>query len=147
MTTLAYAVRRPGMVAWMLAYFHTFIQGVAAWMMVQAELAYHPTKRYVTNVAVFLGLASREVDGNAQARIVALILGVVVIMIGMIVAGILDQTAADAGKVDKPIGSFAGAKPLNNLIPTLIRVVLVIVGVGMIGIGTAGFARMGPMGR
>lgn len=99
----------------------------------------------LTDFAVLLGFAWRDVDGNAQARITAIILGVVVLMIGMIVAGILDSTASDAGASTKPIGSFAGAKPLNDLIPTLIRVVLVMVGVGMIGIGTAGFARVGPM--
>ena len=147
MTTLAYAARRPGTRAWMIAYAQTYVLGFVAVVEVQAELGFHFAKRRLTDAAVLLGFASREVDGNAQARIVALILGVVVIMIGMIVAGILDQTAADAGAAAKPIGSFAGARPLNNLIPTLIRVVLVIVGVGMIGIGTAGFARMGPMGR
>lgn len=98
----------------------------------------------LTDFAVLLGFAWRDVDGNAQARITAIILGVVVLMIGMIVAGILDQQAVTSGGSGN-IQSFAGAKPLNDLIPTLIRVVLVMVGVGMIGIGTAGFARVGPM--
>ena len=146
MTTQVYA-RRPGILVMMLAYALAYLQAFVEVAKYQLELHYHVSKRYVAKGAVFLGFAVVDVNGNAQMRITAIILGVVVLMIGMIVAGILDSTAADAGAEDKPIGSFAGAAPLNNLIPTLIRVVLVMVGVGMIGIGTAGFARVGPLGR
>ncbi|MCY3543802.1 MAG: hypothetical protein OXH22_07160 [Chloroflexi bacterium] len=102
------------------------------------------TTAFASKIAFIKTVGGVRVSGNAQARITAIILGVVVLMIGMIVAGILDSQAVLSGG-NANIGSFAGAKPLNDLIPTLIRVVLVMVGVGMIGIGTAGFARVGPM--
>lgn len=146
MTTQVYA-RRPSVVVMLLALALAYWEAFVETGKIQVGLVYHVSKRYVHKGALFLGLIWVDVNGNAQMRITAIILGVVVLMIGMIVAGILDQTAADAGAAEKPIGSFAGAKPLNDLIPTLIRVVLVMVGVGMIGIGTAGFARVGPLGR
>ncbi|MCY3543801.1 MAG: hypothetical protein OXH22_07155 [Chloroflexi bacterium] len=148
-----------------------------------------------------------------RAQIVAIILGVVTLVVGMLVAGILDHQATHSGdsaarcklKVaaapyakdatvtlksqtadcddaisavtaagviaplrnptpvstaqavafatavagadeSRPgIASFSGAKPLNDLVPTLVRVVLVMVGVGMIGIGGMGFMRRGPL--
>lgn len=145
-----------------------------------------------------------------RAQIVAMVIGVVTVLVGMLIAGILDQTAAEQGdtaircrtgitaganaysgvlisktaaqceatnglvagdfRVPTPtsaqlgtlnaaqneagaggyasgadIASFAGAAPLNDLIPTLIRVVLVIIGVGMIGIGGMGAIGRGPL--
>lgn len=82
--------------------------------------------------------------GMYQQRIGALILGVVLILIGLIVAGILDQQAATAGGAAQ-IGSFAGAKPMNDLLPMLIRVVLVMIGVAMISIGGAGMMGYGRL--
>ena len=79
-----------------------------------------------------------------QQRIAAVILGVVLILIGLIVAGILDSQAATSGSAAQ-IQSFAGAKPMNDLLPMLIRVVLVMIGVGMIGIGGAGMMGYGRL--
>lgn len=139
-----------------------------------------------------------------RAQATAIILGVVVLLVGMLVASILDTQAAHSGdtaircttsstsggtfvlisktaancesesglvqgdfRVPTPtsaqlailnggssstntatsttIASFAGSKPLNDLIPTLVRVVLVVIGVGMIGIGGLGLMRRGPL--
>ena len=99
-------------------------------------------KSFIVRTAVALGVWS--VEGSAQARITAIILGVVTIVIGLIVAGIVDSQAASSGGAAE-IGSFAGAKAMNDLLPLIIRVVVLMVGVGMIGIGSAGFMRVGPM--
>lgn len=82
--------------------------------------------------------------GIYQQRIGALILGVVLILIGLIVAGILDAQAAASGGASQ-IQSFAGAKPMNDLLPMLIRVVLVMIGVAMISIGGAGMMGYGRL--
>lgn len=103
--------------------------------------------KWLGGLAVILGFAYRDVDGNVKNNILSIILGVVTILIGMIVAGILDTQAAESGKASQPIGSFSGALPINNLIPLIIRVVLLMVGIGMIGIGGAGMVGYGPMNR
>ena len=114
---------------------------------VRRYLATGALKALGGSVAVILGFASRDVDGNVKNNILSIILGVVTILIGMIVAGILDTQAAASGAANQPIGSFSGALPINNLIPLIIRVVLLMVGIGMIGIGGAGMVGYGPMNR
>ena len=43
------------------------------------------------------------------------------------------------------ISSFAGAKSMNDLLPLLIRVTVLMIGIAMIGIGGIGFAGRGPL--
>lgn len=150
--------------------------------------------------------------GQYQARIAALILGIVLILIGLIVSAILDSQAAAQGDSDyrctlkanaapyaigdtiilnggracsegvpttsgddaeeairdsktisdaqdaalntairaadasrAPITSFAGAKPMNDLLPMLLRVVLVLIGVALISVGGAGMMGYGRL--
>ena len=44
------------------------------------------------------------------------------------------------------IGSFSGAQSLNDLVPLIYNAAVVMLGVGMMAIGPAGFAGRGPMG-
>lgn len=44
-----------------------------------------------------------------------------------------------------PITSFSGAKPMNDLLPMLLRVVLVMIGVAMISLGGAGMVGYGRL--
>ena len=55
----------------------------------------------------------------------------------------LNKSGATASSTT--IASFSGAKPMNDLLPLLFRVVLVMVGVGMIGIGGAGMLGYGRL--
>ena len=43
------------------------------------------------------------------------------------------------------IGSFSGAQSLNDLVPLIYNAAVVMLGVGMMAIGAAGFAGRGPM--
>lgn len=60
--------------------------------------------------------------------------GMVLFIIGLIVAGVVNGIAASTG-VAVNIGSFAGAKPINDLIPTLFYIGLMVGGLGAMGIG------------
>ena len=44
------------------------------------------------------------------------------------------------------IGSFSGAQSLNDLVPLIYNAAVVMLGVGMMAIGAAGFAGRGLMG-
>ena len=129
-----------------------------------------------------------------RARIGAIIMGVIVIVIGMSLSGVVLDTAAStggsgliecakaggadprpasdderaddsgAGKCDGSaagdggstapgftveiypnITSFSGTQAINDLIPLLYFVVIVMVSVGMIGIGVGGMMAKGPL--
>ena len=60
--------------------------------------------------------------------------GMVVFIIGLIVAGVVNSIAATQG-VAANINSFSGAKNLNDLLPTLFYIGLLITGLGAMGIG------------
>ena len=75
----------------------------------------------------------------------AIIGGVLVLVVGLVLSTvILDR--ADASGVDVNIGSFAGARALNDLIPLMYYAVLVLFSVGLMSLGGAGLAGKGPMG-
>ena len=78
-----------------------------------------------------------------QARIVSIVGGVITLVIGLVLADVIISTAAASG--GGSIGSFSGAKSINDLIPLIYFTVIVMVGVGMIGVGIGGFAGRGPM--
>jgi hypothetical protein len=60
----------------------------------------------------------------------------VVFLIGLIVAGVVNSIAATAG-VSGNINSFSGAKSLNDLLPTIFYIGLLVIGLGAMGIGAA----------
>ena len=81
-----------------------------------------------------------------QQRIVSIIMGVIVIVVGLVLESTILSQAASAGSSSN-IGSFSGAPSLNDLVPLLYNASVVMLGVGMMAIGAAGFAGRGPMGR
>ena len=81
-----------------------------------------------------------------QQRIVSIIMGVIVIVVGLVLESTILSQAASAGSSSN-IGSFSGAQSLNDLVPLISNASVVMLGVGMMAIGAAGFAGRGPMGR
>ncbi len=81
-----------------------------------------------------------------QQRIVSIIMGVIVIVVGLVLESTILSQAASAGS-NSNIGSFSGAQSLNDLVPLIYNASVVMLGVGMMAIGAAGFAGRGPMGR
>ena len=77
-------------------------------------------------------------------RITSIIMGVIVIVVGLVLeTTVLSQAATAGGNAN--IGSFSGAQSLNDLVPLIYNAAVVMLGVGMMVIGAAGFAGRGPM--
>jgi len=77
-------------------------------------------------------------------RIMAIILGVVTLVVGLVLESTILSQAATAGS-SANIGSFSGAQSLNDLVPLIYNAAVVMLGVSMMAIGAAGFAGRGPM--
>ena len=75
-----------------------------------------------------------------QQRIVSIIMGVIVIVVGLVLESTILSQAASAGS-NANIGSFSGAQSLNDLVPLIYNASVVMLGVGMMAIGAA--ARVG----
>lgn len=84
-------------------------------------------------------------SGNIQTRIISIVAGVITLVIGLVLSDVIVDTAATQGAAAN-LASFSGAKSLNDLLPLVYYAAVVMLGVGMIGIGAAGFAGRGPMG-
>jgi len=64
---------------------------------------------------------------------VGIVFGVLIIVVGLVLEGTIISQAASAGSHDH-IGSFSGAKDLNDLVPLVYNAAVVVLGVGLIGI-------------
>ena len=73
--------------------------------------------------------------------------GVIMIVVGLVleIPSFFSHASTARGKAN--IGSFSGAQSLNDLVPLIYNAAVVMLGVGMMAIGAAGFAGRGPMGR
>jgi hypothetical protein len=69
--------------------------------------------------------------------------GMVVFIVGLIIAGVVNSIAATQGTA-AAIDSFSGAKNINDLLPTIFYIGLLVVGLGAMGIGAAGAVGRGP---
>lgn len=69
--------------------------------------------------------------------------GMVSFIVGLIVAGVVNSIASTQGS-DATINSFSGAKNLNDLLPTIFYIGLLVIGLAAMGIGGAGLAGRGP---
>ncbi len=78
-------------------------------------------------------------------NIASLILGMVTVVIGLILSTIVNSQAAASG-VAANIGSFSGAQSMNDLVPLVFIVAIVMIGVALMGIGAAGAVGIGPTG-
>ena len=79
-----------------------------------------------------------------QARIVSIVGGVITLVIGLVLSGVITETASKVG-ANSMLTSFSGAKAINDLVPLIYFTVIVMVAVGMIGVGLGGFMGRGPM--
>ena len=79
-------------------------------------------------------------------RIISIIMGVIVIVVGLVLETTILSQATTAGS-NANIGSFSGAQSHNDLVPLIYNAAVVMLGGGMMAIGAAGFAGRGPMGR
>ena len=83
-------------------------------------------------------------DVKVGQRVGAILGGVIFLVVGLILSGTVLTQAETSGK-DVSIGSFSGARDLNDILPMLYYVMLVTGLIGGVGIGTAGFAGKGPL--
>ena len=90
-----------------------------------------------------LQLATGNQRGAMSTRITMIILGVITIVVGLVLETTILSQAATAGS-SASIGSFSGAQSLNDLVPLIYNAAVVMLGVGMMAIGAAGFAGKGP---
>jgi len=72
-----------------------------------------------------------------------IIFGVIIIVVGLVLETTILSRAATAGS-DTNIGSFAGARALNDLVPLVYNAAIVILGIGLIGLGSFGMVGKGP---
>ena len=93
-----------------------------------------------------LGLALGNQRGNVDGRIAAIVSGVITLVIGMVLASTVNTQAATLGSAGN-IGSFTGAQAIGDLIPLVYIAAILMIGVGLIALGGAGFAGFGPASR
>jgi len=84
------------------------------------------------------------VQSHMKGQMTAIIMGVIIIVVGLVLESTILSRAATAGS-DVKIGSFAGAQALNDLVPLVYNAAIVILGVGLIGLGSLGMIGKGPM--
>ena len=77
-------------------------------------------------------------------QMTAIVMGVIIIVVGLVLESTILNRAATAGS-DTNIGSFAGAQALNDLVPLVYNAAIVLLGVGLIGLGSLGMVGKGPM--
>ena len=68
----------------------------------------------------------------------------IVIVAGLVLETSVLSQASTAGSIAN-IGSFSGAQSLNDLMPLIYNAAALMLVVGMMAIGAAGFAGRGPM--
>ncbi len=66
--------------------------------------------------------------------------GMIVFIVGLIVAGVVNTIAATQGAAAN-IGSFSGAQNLNDLLPTIFYIGLLVIGLGAMGMGAVGVVK------
>ena len=72
--------------------------------------------------------------------------GMMTFIIGLIVAGVVNTIAATQGTAAN-IASFSGAQNLNDLLPTIFYIGLLVIGLGAMGIGASRAVRSARGGR
>lgn len=79
-------------------------------------------------------------------NVTLLVVGLLVFVVGLILAGINVDTAATTG-ANTNIGSFTGVRSINDLVPLVFYFALIMIGLGTMGLGGAGMAGLGPTAR
>lgn len=91
-----------------------------------------------------LKLASAQ-QGNIQSALTALFGGFIVFIVGSALAGTVVANFATAGS-NASLGSFTGAKGINDLGPLIFYIGLVVLGMAMMVFGGLGALNKGPLG-
>jgi len=81
-----------------------------------------------------------------KSGFIALLSGVLILVIGLVLASTIISSAVTAG-TSTGIGSFTGAQSINDLMPLLYYAGLAVSSLSLMGIGGAGVAGKGPLGR
>lgn len=82
----------------------------------------------------FSGGVTAEGAMKMNGSIGLIVGGMLSFVAGLIIAGVVNATAATTG-VAANIGSFTGAKSINDLLPTLFYIGLIVIGLGAMGLG------------
>ena len=82
---------------------------------------------------------------NRQAM-TAVLGGVLFMVIGLILSGTIIEATVSSG-TNTGIGSFTGAKSLNDLFPLVYYAILLSGSIGLLSVGDLGLAGRGPLGR
>lgn len=75
-----------------------------------------------------------DVMETLQPAIMLVIVGVIVLVVGLVMAPTVIDQAQTAGS-NASIGSFSGAQSFNDLIPLFYYIILVGLSLGLIGVG------------
>ena len=75
-------------------------------------------------------------------QITAIVVGVIALVIGLSLGSVVVSTAATN---PTGIGSFAGAQNIKDILPLIFYAALVVLGVGLMLAGGAGFLGRGPL--
>jgi hypothetical protein len=82
--------------------------------------------------------------GGMKGAMTALIFGVIIIVVGLALENSILTQASTAGS-SADIGSFSGAQDLNDLVPILYNAAVVVMGVGLLALGSSGLMGKGPL--
>ena len=96
------------------------------------------------NLQPRMQLALANQRGAMDGKITAIIGGVITLVIGMVLASTVNSQAATLGSAAN-IGSFTGAQAIGDLIPLVYIAAILLIGVGLIAAGGAGYVGRGPM--
>ena len=91
-------------------------------------------------IAVRVTSPLRSESGAAGGPILAIIMGVITIVVGLVLFTTILSQATTSGD-DSRIGSFSGAQALNDLVPLVYIAAIVVMGVGLIGLGGLKIAK------
>jgi len=100
--------------------------------------------KLLRSLATRLCLQLADQRGSMSSSMTSLIFGVIIIVVGLVLETTILSRASTAGS-DVSIGSFAGARALNDLVPLVYNAAVVIMGVGLIGLGALGLTGRGPL--
>ena len=81
-----------------------------------------------------------------RGAMTAVLGGVIFMVLGLILSSTIIDAAVSSGS-NASIGSFTGAKSLNDLFPLVYYAVLLSGSIGLLSIGGLGLAGRGPLGR
>lgn len=95
-------------------------------------------------VTARLRLCCSNQRGSMTGSMTSLLFGVMIIVVGLVLETTILGRASTAGSATN-IGSFAGARALNDLVPLIYNAAVVIMGVGLIGLGALGMTGKGPL--